>query len=409
MRIGLVIAFFCCLWVAIFGQYNQPVYSYTFFDATVISDDTVLSWICWINNKSVDCTKYAKEQKVLDKKLSTLFLALEALPEYKRAPIVSKIEKVIPKINLLASKQTLESKAFMMVYVRVIFQDIVSYYKYQQNLIKIPLVDLLWRKKEIPTIRREIIRQLISHWWYNFIERPFIWNDRTIAVHDENREQYDVLTDVSMRDDLDVYIQWVLKWDSNKEIVVSPKEYNTRWKIALFKNFEDLQFLWYNVVSHRKRFTKDEEYRRYNISKSFALLWNVRVLNPWETISFLKGSQFDPDNEEHYKEWKIIFLDDEIDDYGWGLCGWSTALFQWVVMNKWLEISARNHTKRYWWLYTATINWDGLLKDRWSIEYISSYDKSYKIKNKEGRERTTNGQCYKRKIHWEETTKCYNC
>jgi hypothetical protein len=30
----------------------------------------------------------------------------------------------------------------------------------------------------------------------------------------------------------------------------------------------------------------------------------------------LEDSQFDPNNEIHYQEGKVIFLDEEVDDYG---------------------------------------------------------------------------------------------
>jgi hypothetical protein len=42
----------------------------------------------------------------------------------------------------------------------------------------------------------------------------------------------------------------------------------------------------------------------------------------------LRDSNFDNDSQQLYRYGKAIFLDEEIDAYGGGLCGGSTALYQ---------------------------------------------------------------------------------
>jgi hypothetical protein len=114
--------------------------------------------------------------------------------------------------------------------------------------------------------------------------------------------------------------------------------------------------LWYEIISHRTRVNKDASYRRENIARAFSHIGHVRVLNPWQTISYLIDSEFDPEEQVKYLEWKAIFLDEEVDEYGWWLCGGSTAIYQWSFLNTWLEFVSRNHSKWYSSLYTATIN-----------------------------------------------------
>lgn len=450
VRLRSFVALFFVLSLCI--SFNKT-HSYKFFDTNSISWNEVLSQICGVKQSTVFCKDFDKQQKKLDSKLSRFFQWLEALPYHKRIIYIDQMKNILPRIDMMIQQQATEEKLFMLVYIRAVFTDIISYYDYQDSLIVVNRQNILWNEKNHNDIRREIVRVLLKNGWDSFIQRPYIWDNRSISVHEDNRQSYSVDIEVSMRDDLDIFIEKALL-SEDAVIELSPQDYKNWWKIVLFKSLQDLQYLWYDVVSHRKRFTNDKEYRRFNISKSFSLLGQVRVINPWETISFLEDSQFDPSEQTLYREWKVIFLDDEIDDYGWWLCGWSTAIYQWVLMNKWLQAQARNHTKRYSDLYTATINWEVIttpwldstiyypyldlkftnvtdrpiilvnnytweewvfeevftlwnIADRWSIEYVSSYYKSYTIKNKEWEERQTHWRCYKWLIHWEPQTKCY--
>ncbi len=440
----------CVFWVL----YTNNAYSYSFFDSSLIHADPVLSTICWVNQDGILCDNYSNKQKDLDKKLSKFFALLNELPDHKRRIFVGKIWNTIPYIDELMQRKSSNESLFTMLYVKAVFIDILKYYEYQDSLIKIDPINILWNYKSHDEVRREIINNLISNWRNNFIERPYVWDWVSITTADDNRESYNVLLDVSFRDDLDVFLENSISFEWENEIVVSPEDYLNRSKIALFKSYEDIRSLWYNVVSHRRRITTDKDYRRYNIAKSFSLLWHVRVLNPWDTLSFLEDSQFDPNNEVHYQEGKVIFLDEEVDDYGWWLCWWSTALYQWVVTNKWLDVVSRNHTKWYSYLYTAVINWEEItipwldstiyypyldlkiknvasypiilvsnfswnsgeyeevftlwkVSDRWNVTFVESYDKSYTITNKEWKERKTDWECYDWIVNWEEMTRCY--
>lgn len=83
----------------------------------------------------------------------------------------------------------------------------------------------------------------------------------------------------------------------------------------------------------------------------------MRVLNPGDEISFMQDSNFDPGAQQLYQDGFVIFLDEEVEDYGGGLCGGSTAIYQGIVTNKSLSRPAlRNHSKRYHHLYDATID-----------------------------------------------------
>jgi hypothetical protein len=52
-----------------------------------------------------------------------------------------------------------------------------------------------------------------------------------------------VLLDVAFRDDLDFFIESVLTYEGNEDIILSPEEHQSWSKIALFKNQEDLSSL----------------------------------------------------------------------------------------------------------------------------------------------------------------------
>ena len=47
----------------------------------------------------------------------------------------------------------------------------------------------------------------------------------------------------------------------------------------------------------------------------------MRVLNPGDEISYMEDSNFDPQAQQLYEDGFVIFLDEEVEDYGGGLCG----------------------------------------------------------------------------------------
>lgn len=92
---------------------------------------------------------------------------------------------------------------------------------------------------------------------------------------------------------------------------------------------------------------------------AFAKMGNVLVLNPWQELSYLRDIDFDNGPRINYKFWLSIIGDEEISDYGWGICGSSTAVYQGILTNTALDITkSRAHSRRYSDLYPAVINGD---------------------------------------------------
>ncbi len=206
-------------------------------------------------------------------------------------------------------------------------------------------------------LRQRIIPGLVASWFSRFATKPYgdsqwIYVDTWWQV---------TVNQIFLKDDLDAYL--LRRWNANKKLTtneislyLTPKDKDALWFVYLFKNKEDLDKLWYTLVSNRERVNTDEGYRRFNIQTAFTHIWPVRVINPGESISFLTESHFDMDEQKLYKWWKAIASDEEIDDYGGWLCGAATAIYQWAVTNSAFNITMRNHTKRYKNLYTATID-----------------------------------------------------
>lgn len=164
---------------------------------------------------------------------------------------------------------------------------------------------------------------------------------------DDVLEQYRSLPlDPALRDDIDT-----------KDITIKSRKRRDRSDINLFTQTSDLKALWYEIVSHRTRVNRDKEYRRYNIMTAFAKMGNVLVLNPWQTVSYLNDIDYDEWPKLNYKYGLSIIGDEEIMDYGGGICGSSTAIYQGILTNTALDITKqRNHTRRYSNLYPAVIN-----------------------------------------------------
>jgi len=200
------------------------------------------------------------------------------------------------------------------------------------------------------------IRELVDEWFDKFKSKPLsVWADSLLTADDAMN--YSLNTTIYAQDDLDAYIAGLAISSDVQEFKITSDVRKNRSDIVLFKSTQDLQSLWYEVSSHRSRFNYDEAYRRTNIATAFSKIGHIRVLNPGQKFSFLEESQFDPSAQAIYQNGKVIFLDEEVDDYGGGLCGASTAIYQGIVTNKSLDRPAlRNHSKWYTSLYTATID-----------------------------------------------------
>lgn len=304
-------------------------------------------------------------------------------------------------------------------------------------------------------LRQYIIPRLVSSWFTKFATKPY---GSSSGLYVDIDWQFYV-DQITLNDDLDIYLarrRKNNKWANaqNISLYLTPQEIKKFSSVYLFKNKEDLQKLWYSLVSNRARTNTDQAYRRFNIKTAFDAIWPVRVLLPGTSLSFLTESHFDIDRKELYKWWKVISSDEEVDDYGWGLCGAATALYQGTVTNAGLEMKMRNHSKRYRNLYTATIdgqrqatpgidatifypwldlvitnsrtypiilvmNYDGTYKwlesvftlwksgDTGSLEYVwkRTYKATLNVKGWE--KKTVNGQCHSRLINGVKQERCY--
>lgn len=236
-------------------------------------------------------------------------------------------------------------------------------------------------------VRRSIVKQMMQYGYSGWNARPYhsyanwkmmLWTGNELIVHK-----------IINGDALDSYLRdFFAKHNSFLlgNMVIEEHIWRSWSDIYLFKDVWDLQFLWYGVISYRTRENHDKEYRRFNIMTAFEKLGNVIVLNPGDTIDYLRDIHYDGKEKQNYQYWLSIVNDEEIQDYGGGICGSSTALYQWVFTNQWLLISKKNHSRRYKQLYSSFINgqWvaipgiDSALYD-WSLDLHITNTRSYPI------------------------------
>ena len=310
----------------------------------------------------------------------------------------------------------------------------------------------------IAQMRRLLISQLIDAGFDWFAQKPYGSADSSgLLLSDVSTNSVFVDTPLQVVDPLDMYLELQFAdLSSLTDISIPPSTYNNRaGQIQLFKTTEDLKALWYTLVSHRTRTNNDAAYRRTNIATAFEQIGHVRVLNPGDEMSYMEDTNFDPWAEELYEYGFAIFNDVEIEDYGGGLCGGSTAIYQGIVTNKALSRPAlRNHSKRYHHLYDATIDgqlittpgidstiysnsldlrlrnisnhpvivvlnyewWSGEVEeiftvwypgDKWYVSYVWSRPYAATLNTKWWGTKKVNGACHTRDINWVERESCY--
>ena len=212
------------------------------------------------------------------------------------------------------------------------------------------------KKSAHNAIRLSIISQILNDKLVSFVDRPYAaWHSNFALTV---RSGSIVATDKDVYDDLDLIIDnAVVKiWSWTEPLTFTKRDLLALWPIYLWKSTDDITALWYQIVSSRYRVNRDPSYRRHNIVTAFNTLGNIRVLNPGSHINFLESIHYDEKEKRNYKEWLAIVQDEEIPVYGWGICWWSTAAYQWLITNTALKLKARNHSKRFTNLYAATIN-----------------------------------------------------
>lgn len=214
-------------------------------------------------------------------------------------------------------------------------------------------------------IRVRIVQHLWEQGYNNFRRKP--WgsvNSRSIQLstgYYENGDPMGYELRISQDpwvDDIDI---WLASWyaqmrqENHRDARLTPQERQERDAVYAFTSTRQLQLMGYEVVSHRSRIAEDEAYRRHNIQQALDTLGHVRVINSW-TLSFMDAIDFDRQQRTRYRYGNGIVNGEIVALYGWGICGASTAIYQGMVTNTALDIQARNHSKRYTDLYSASIN-----------------------------------------------------
>jgi len=279
-----------------------------------------------------------------------------------RSSYISKIPRILLVIllsifTLLIHTETIES-SYSPVYI--LHQETntapvdIGYTIKEWSLFLTP--DMLEGDKSM--LRNFLIRQLIAQWFTDFVTFPYAWSWNNAITSISMWSWYEVISWIHTKDDIDQYIELTNFWSWTFDVFHIDEDIRKNWwPIYLFKNTQDLLHMWYEVVSHRTRINIDEEYRRFNIAQSFSLLWHVRILLPWESLDFMMDAKYDHAERTNYVEWYAIIDGEEEKSYAGGMCWASTAIYQWILTNKWLQVTKlRNHSKRFSNLYNATIN-----------------------------------------------------
>jgi len=216
------------------------------------------------------------------------------------------------------------------------------------------------------TLRQYVLQDFLQSGFAWFDAKPYAESSTWAHITTRgNSFTGDLIVEaIAEEDPLDTYINTFL-WSYNdteyqihkEPFLLPPEVYETWTWVLLFKDVQDLYDMGYDVVSHRTRINKDADYRRHNIATALQEFGSVRLVNPGEELSFIEEIWYDPLEQELYKKWFTVVLDEDQTEYGWGLCGASTALYQWLLTNTAIEPAERRvHTQRYGYLYDAEVN-----------------------------------------------------
>ena len=277
---------------------------------------------------------------------------------------------------------------FMGIYPLLLAKDIEVKVPYSQTWVEISSELDFSAFQNV--LRSEVIKSLAINWFSGFVQRPYE-NGQWAMSFDQNWNL--LVREINEKDDLDKLIEkkysyknflssenFLKSLKKNKALNLTTDDINSLKNVYLFKNANDLFNIGYTPVSRRNRKNSDENSRRWNISTAFKKFGNVRVINPWDTFSYMDNIDFDSWVGKNYKNGYAIVNWEEIMVYGWGLCGGSTAIYQWIFLNTALEISARNHSKWYSNLYPAYIN-DQLVSTPWLDANVYEWTTDLQIKN----------------------------
>lgn len=330
-----------------------------------LEQDPVLSHVCDLVDTHIVCSEpYQTQVALLEEPIEKIVSLMDRLSVQKKSAFLSLFRSFVDLLEKRMYEVQDDAQLFKIVYIRFVLQDILYREEYREHALLLTerqmegLVRRWWTGKELhKAVKQFFVQQLVRFNFPRFATRPYVGGTDHITTTWWDWTQYAVNTSVPVADALDRdIIQGLEAWQAGDEFIIGPDVWTEYFDINLFRTIDDLNSLWYQVVSHRTRINRDEEYRRKNIATAFNHIGAVRIINPWETFAYLDQIQFDAWSQWLYLSGKVIFLDEEVDQYWWGLCGWSTALYQGTVLNTWLSFSTRNHSKRYTSLYTAEIN-----------------------------------------------------
>ncbi len=311
-------------------------------------------------------------------------------------------------------------------------------------------------------VRSRMIDYLAANSFSWFIARPYDSAEDKRGISLSWWFEWELVIDwFLVEDDIDKYIaSFFEEFDSTTYVInkkpmkIALEDAASRSGVYFYKSQEELEERGYRVLSHRSRKNTDEEYRRHNISTALTQLKTPLILFPWDQLEFLDAIGYDPIEQSLYRDWFVVVQDEEQPEYGWWLCGASTALYQGILTNKGLWLPERRaHTKRYTTLYKASINgeqisvpwldstvfdghidlkvqntsdhpiilvaqYDGsrwwieevytLWMDEyaWDLEHLHTRPNRSTIKV-DGKTVEVSGGCYVREINWEERKSCY--
>ncbi len=269
----------------------------------------------------------------------------------------------------------------------------------QQETQSKVVFDYTWFYQEL---RMSYIQRLIDMGFDRFETKPFgPWNHNIILswIDIDWYPDYQVNYTIQDLDDLDLLIsQKLQKISLNHSIGYRLPDISDIWlnltsqdidwldKVYFFKTSQDLKDLWYIVSSYRTRTNTDEPWRQDNIMISYRNIWNTRVLNTDQVLSFMQEIRYDPQVKDWKKDlasWRanIWWL---VKVRWWWICGaawWINAL---VRPNRAVEvIDWKPHTRTYKSLYKNEINWE----ESWipwldiAVYSFSRATQDFKIKN----------------------------
>lgn len=229
-----------------------------------------------------------------------------------------------------------------------------------------------WNQEELlQDLRIQAIQQLIDKKFDHFVTMPFGPGNEnmhlTWSMTYPEYPGYFVNTGIVVQDDLDILLEKKIEEQPYFAKLSIDENTFTTWdieqlqKVYLFKNEQDLKNLWYVVSSYRTRTNTDskESGRRDNIAISYRNIGNVRVLNPWQGLSFMDEIHYDPAVNNRKRDtvsglaimWWVSSVK------GWGICGASRGINAAIITNKAFDIITRyNHTKTWKYLYQNDIN-----------------------------------------------------